>query len=582
MNFLTGKLLVVCLLCVWQGNIAGEPLVFDLASVPFSYKGSYMAVSTRTPKDIPYKQGIFIHDVSGKNMWKWNGVFRLVPLLNGKEESYTVKASPDKVVISGMNGGICEITFENKNILRVKCTGLDLQLSCLQKDFAYFFEFEPGKWLLPSFVVRSVSGSYRLTKSLEDYYSFLFSSNNHSCEFAVDFYESGWSYESNSPAFEACAEQTGNLFAQWAKNYPATIDKYAFSRDMALYVNWSCIVSPRDNMTRNGMLMSKNWMHSVWSWDNCFNALAIGETDPKLAWEQIQLMFDRQYPTGAFPDALTDHDNVWTFNKPPIYGIILQKLMDMKTITPAMIPDIYDHISRFTNFWFTYRDMNKNGIPEYFHGNDSGWDNATVFDAGFPAESADLSSFLVLQMDFLSNLATKLGKTKEAEAWKQKSDKLLQLMLSNLWVNNRFVARNILNGKANENSQSLIAYIPIILGKKLPDGYSKMIISGLKNKGHLTQYGLATENPSSSLYASDSYWRGPVWAPSTYIIVEGLKQCGEYCLAHKIAEQFCDLCVKSGFAENFDALTGQPLRDPAYTWTSSVFLIFLNDYFKKS
>jgi len=30
---------------------------------------------------------------------------------------------------------------------------------------------------------------------------------------------------------------------------------------------------------------------------------------------------------------------------------------------------------------------------------------------------------------------------------------------------------------------------------------------------------------------------------------------------------------RSGFAENFDALTGDGLRDRAYTWTASVYLL---------
>jgi hypothetical protein len=38
------------------------------------------------------------------------------------------------------------------------------------------------------------------------------------------------------------------------------------------------------------------------------------------------------------------------------------------------------------------------------------------------------------------------------------------------------------------------------------------------------------------------------------------------------------LCEKSGFAENFDAETGTGLRDRAYTWTASSYLIFAASY----
>jgi putative isomerase len=34
------------------------------------------------------------------------------------------------------------------------------------------------------------------------------------------------------------------------------------------------------------------------------------------------------------------------------------------------------------------------------------------------------------------------------------------------------------------------------------------------------------------------------------------------------------MAQKSGMSENYDAQSGAALRDPAYTWTSSVYLLF--------
>ena len=76
----------------------------------------------------------------------------------------------------------------------------------------------------------------------------------------------------------------------------------------------------------------------------------------------------------------------------------------------------------------------------------------------------------------------------------------------------------------------------------------------------------------------DGYWRGPIWAPPMMFIIEGLRRGGETAFAAELAERFCKVCEKSGFAENFDANTGAGLRDRAYTWTSSVFLILANGY----
>jgi hypothetical protein len=41
------------------------------------------------------------------------------------------------------------------------------------------------------------------------------------------------------------------------------------------------------------------------------------------------------------------------------------------------------------------------------------------------------------------------------------------------------------------------------------------------------------------------------------------------------------MCAKSGFAENFDAKTGEGLRDRAYTWTAAVFVVLASDLKKE-
>jgi hypothetical protein len=56
------------------------------------------------------------------------------------------------------------------------------------------------------------------------------------------------------------------------------------------------------------------------------------------------------------------------------------------------------------------------------------------------------------------------------------------------------------------------------------------------------------------------------------MIVDGLRRGGYRDQAAAIARRFGNLCARSGFAENFEARSGKPLCDKAYTWTSSVFL----------
>lgn len=74
------------------------------------------------------------------------------------------------------------------------------------------------------------------------------------------------------------------------------------------------------------------------------------------------------------------------------------------------------------------------------------------------------------------------------------------------------------------------------------------------------------------LHGNDSGWDN-----STFLLIDGLRRGGESALAGDIARRHLRLCARSGFAENFDALTGDPLRDKANTWTSSVFLLLAGE-----
>ena len=96
----------------------------------------------------------------------------------------------------------------------------------------------------------------------------------------------------------------------------------------------------------------------------------------------------------------------------------------------------------------------------------------------------------------------------------------------------------------------------------------------------LTENGFATEMPASAQYRSDGYWRGPIWAPSTYLIVDGLRRGGYEALAEKAAKRYCAMSCRraKGNYENFDALTGKGWRAPGYTWSASVYLLLQKEF----
>ena len=109
-------------------------------------------------------------------------------------------------------------------------------------------------------------------------------------------------------------------FERFYQSMPSVPEEYEDAREKAAYVNWSSIVNKLGLLKRDAMFMSKNWMCNVWSWDHCFNALALAYHNPKEAWNQFMIMFDHQSETGRIPDSINDSIIIDNYCKPPIHA----------------------------------------------------------------------------------------------------------------------------------------------------------------------------------------------------------------------------------------------------------------------
>ena len=564
---------------------------FDIRKVPFSRFGSYLAISTPYPDSKGIPDGLYLRTVHGKAMWKWSGLLRLEALWEGKLVPAEVVATPSLLQLKTSRGAV-EFCFENESILRVRGKGLGLRLTWGQGGpslhalgLAHVLSDERVR-LQPGLgfrlMVTKLTGAmdahvqwecYRQHHLVRDF-KIDCGHSGKSWEIAIEEFDGEWIEKKHPKTFAACVKEVRAEVAAWNAKAPALPRTYAKAGELAAYVNWTSVVRPHGHLKRRGMLMSKNWMHAVWSWDNCFNALAVAGQDARLAWEQLMLLVDQQDAQGAFPDYVTNDHLKRGFVKPPIHGWTLRKLMHSGAVGIKQLREIYEPLCKSTEWWFRWRDVDGDGIPEYFHGNDSGWDNCTLFDVGYPLKGPDLIAFLALQMEVLGEVAHRLGKTQEAARWTKRSKNAIRVLVREFWDGTRFVAKSIGNAKSIKAPASLLSYLPAILGKRLPKEILATMVEHLKTEGFLlTRFGLASESPRSSRFIADGYWRGAIWAPPIALIVDGLYDAGEIQLAQEISRRFCELCKQSGFAENFNAITGEALRDPAYTWTSSIFLL---------
>lgn len=557
----------------------------DITRTPFSRRGSFFALSRLVGRsDVP--AGLYLRTIRGGA--KTKEVFALIPSGAWGISDFVDVVSPGSLTLEGGEGRV-EVAIDELDRVLVRTENASVELEALLvSDYDLITPVSPGRWQYICYGsdinlmltvhegtlevdahwtgVKNDRLRMRLTPSSESGTSLL----------SVEEFATAYRQTEAPPLFGETVVSAEADFARWLHRAPAVPVDLTETRELASYVNWASTVSPRGHIVRPVMYMSKNWMTNVWAWDHCFNAMAlIG--DVRAAVDQFLCIFDFQDDEGGIPDCFNDSFVSRNFTKPAVHGWALQWMLQRTEFDDEFLAEAYRVLSKWTEWWFTHRVYRVDGVPAYNHGNDSGWDNSTAFASFVPVESPDQVAFLVIQLETLSQLASAQGDDAAAAAWMTRSRDLLDVLIREFWRDGRFIARHAITHEV-VRCDSLLMFVPLVLGERLPTAVFDSLVGQLTSRGFLTEFGLATECTSSPLYVSDGYWRGPIWAPPTLLIVDGLRRGGEKQLAASIAQRFCGLAQRSGMAENFDAVSGDGLRDRAYTWTASVFLILASEY----
>jgi glycogen debranching enzyme len=345
---------------------------------------------------------------------------------------------------------------------------------------------------------------------------------------------------------------------------------------LASYILWANTVPAGGKLSVPAIYMSKNHMINIWAWDNAFSAIGVAARHPQLAFDQFAAIFDHQDESGLLPDFVNDQGALFAFTKPPVHGWAIEHITHWvgDVFSKTQLRYLRKKLELQLDYWLAHTRASENELPSYAHGNDSGWDNASFFANGGPVIGPDLPTFLALTARSIAKICRLEGDENRAVHFDQVKGHLIDMLVDQLWLNGAFIAKKSDGSAVPENSKSLIRYMPMLLGDDLPQDIAQALVSDFVRSDMLTAWGPATESPSSDFYEADGYWRGPIWAPTTLLIFDGLMRQGATEEGLEVAERFKNLCEKSGMAENFDALSGAGLRDPAFAWTSAVYLRF--------
>ena len=397
--------------------------------------------------------------------------------------------------------------------------------------------------------------------------------------------EEGWDRigtQKEIASFDECVAAQRASYEQFLCRLPQPLEGDEKLMELAAYGLWSAVAFARGNYKRDCMLVSKNYMCGMWSWDHCFAAMATSFVSPDRAWDQLMCMFDSQREDGRIADCIEAVKTEWGYVKPPIHGLTLTILRNRMELTRAQRREAYDKLGKWAMFWIGTRDLAGDGIPQYLHGNDSGWDNNTVFDQKGNIQSAELPAYLIQIIEEIVKLAEEF-EPETIPVWQARAEKLRQAMFAELFADNLPIAR-LADTHERVGLYSPLPYMTFTLGMTLPQEVRKAMLARLDDPNFLTPYGIASEALNSPEYQLDGYSRGSIWSYGQFLPVVGLLKMGEIEYAKRIMKGFLACCRKGGFSECFCSKDGSGQRDRFLNWSVCVYVLFtawLREYGEK-
>jgi len=273
--------------------------------------------------------------------------------------------------------------------------------------------------------------------------------------------------------------------------------------------------------------------------------------DPVEAWRLICVMFLYQDErTGRVPGMMSYSSPAMSGMQPAFQGFALDFLF--RTVGDDFICQseaerMYPKMAAWANYWTTYLNAGfGDDVIALSSPHESGWDDSSLFQDGFPTVDPCALAFEVLLMEAVAKLAKKSVSYNDKEKeWMKRAKKLTDTLIDEYWDGEKFTAK--VNGKPVD-SLSLANYQPIMLGKRLPQHIIDKCAEKLTTEGELlTEIGLASESMLSERATFGiSFVCGRVVGPMNMILTVGLQAAGKQKEADMIARRYCEHSNREG------------------------------------
>ncbi|MDR1299524.1 MAG: hypothetical protein LBJ84_04660 [Oscillospiraceae bacterium] len=583
----------------------------DLLDSPFSRRGSFLALANDNQGENLYgKCTLWLCNcrIAGITDFNQNNGFRRYKLQlvkDGVPLPCVISTTPYEVILHTRHGSARFCIGERKLLMAQSEDGLSLRMTPATDPMAFFMNREPAPPPAPPVRAESAvldfGASRLLATPIEgtlmhgEQYSEIVPGGDGTVVLAIeDFFEREpvGREKGQYPDYSACVQSVREDFDGYCEAIaPSLPGEFEPKRLQALWQTWSMTVIPDGEAAYKRVMVKM--VHSIFEgafvWQQPLQAI-VHSRDLPLAWEIFCSGFEHMDPDGRMTDSLTFREEPSFGLKPPVHGVALLWLMDncdFASIPLGSKKWVWDRLVKWTEFFTKLRDTDGDGLVEFAHILETGWEDAPYFNVGFPCACPDLNTLIALQMEAIARLGRDIGVSGEVCArWESASGELVRKIAEKFWDGSEWFAFNAETGERSR-SHTASLYFTLLLGERLPrEIIDKSIEYMFRPEGFETPYGLATETLDSDWF-NHGFTQGSIITPSSFWLALALEACGRRDLACRVSRAYCAMLRDTGFFHIHNALTGREDRSlTAFgerglfwsAWSSSTY-IFLAEKF---
>ncbi len=149
--------------------------------------------------------------------------------------------------------------------------------------------------------------------------------------------------------------------------------------------------------------------------------------------------------------------------------------------------------------------------------------------------------------------------------------KLTEEALEQLWddYSSQYYSRDFISHKLLKES-SVATLLPLYAGSISQERAAKLVSLIENDQAFGPAFPLPSTAVGSKWFQPMRYWQGPTWMNINWMVIDGLKRYGFHEHASALTDLSLELVEKSGFAEYFDPITGEPLGTDNFSWTAAL------------